>query len=94
MHANVVSFPIPSERLEEATAGIRENTQNLRQMPGFQHGYWTYDQQTGTVHAMVIFDTAEQADAAWEKNRPQVIDRVEAMGGSVDARTVNVIHHL
>ncbi len=94
MHANVVSLPVPPERLDEATAGIQESTQHLPQMPGFQQGYWAYDRQQGTVHAFVIFDTGEQANAAWEQNRPRVIERAESMGGSVDARTVEVIHHI
>lgn len=94
MHANVVSFPVPPERLEEMTAGLKESTQHLRQMPGFQHGYWIYDRQSGTVHSMGIFDTAEQADAAWKQNQAMVTERVESMGGSVTRCTGEVIHQL
>ena len=71
MHAVVVTFSAPQEHLEAATSGIAENTRQLPQAPGIQHGYWTHDSKTDTMLAVVLFDREQQARASWAQAEPQ-----------------------
>jgi hypothetical protein len=93
MHASTVTFQIPADKLEQATAGIKQNAQGLRNNPGFQQGYWIYDEAASMVMAVMIFDTAEQAASAWNQSRPRVLESVKSLGGSNPTVRGGVVLH-
>jgi heme-degrading monooxygenase HmoA len=94
MHATLFTYPLPPEHLENLVAGVKENTQHLPDTPGFQHGYWMYDRERSTVYAVVVFDSAEQAQAAWEEAGPRVTETFKMMGITPDPRMCEVAYHV
>lgn len=94
MHASLITSPLPAEHVEQATASIKENASNLKNAPGFQGGYWTYDHDNNTMTAVVVFETQEQADAAWQRMGPVVTESAQALGGALERHSCEVIHHL
>jgi hypothetical protein len=94
MHASVVRFQLPPDQLENATAGIKENSARLPNTPGFQHAYWIYDRDQTMMTAVVLFDTADHAAAAWEEASPRVTENIKAVGATPDARMGEVVHQV
>ena len=94
MHASVITATIPAEILERAIEAIKSTSANLNNEPGFQRGVWTYDHETNLMTAVVIFETKERADAAWERMGPSIIENARAQGAAVERHSCEVIHSL
>ena len=94
MHARTVTFQVPSERLDDVVANIREGAQNLVEQKGFHHAHWLYDREGGTVMAVALFDNAEDEAASWEVQGPRVRERLQAQGITLETRTHEVVHEL
>jgi len=63
MYANYVSVTIHD--YDAAVATLTETIlPMIKSQPGFQGGTWTADLETGQGHALVVFDTEENALAA------------------------------
>ena len=94
MHATVFTYPLPAEHLENFVVGVNENSRALPDAPGFQNAYWVYDRERSTVYVTILFDTAEQSQAAWEAARPSVTEAFKQMGAVPDPRMCEVVHHV
>jgi hypothetical protein len=92
MHANIITYPLASEYLDRATAGIKEGTRETARIPGFKHGHFIYDREHSLMTIVMLFDTAEQAAAAWAHAEPEVSANVRAMGSSLTVRVGEVVH--
>ena len=94
MHANIITYPLASEYLERATAGIQGGTRETANIPGFRHGHFIYDREHSLMTIVMLFDTAEQSAAAWAHAEPEVTANVNAMGGTLTVRLGEVVHNI
>jgi hypothetical protein len=96
VYARIITSTIPAERLGQATAAIQATTRRtrLRDAPGFQHAYWLYDHDGCTLTSVVVFDTQEDEQAAWELACDQVVAGGEHVGGTPETRGCDVIYNL
>jgi hypothetical protein len=94
MHANIITYPLAIEQLQRVTAGIQEGTRETARIPGFRHGHFIYDHEHSLMTIVMLFDTAEQAAAAWAHAEPEVSANVKAMGGSLTVRVGEVVHNV
>jgi hypothetical protein len=94
LHARVVTFSLPAERLGETVARIQQNTGQMLEHKGFQHGHWLYDRERGVMTSVVIFDSKQDADASWATMGPGVEERIRAQGSEPDARSLEVVHNV
>jgi hypothetical protein len=92
MHGNIITYPLASEFLERATAGIKAGTQATSSIPGFRYGHFIYDREHGLMTIVMLFDSAEQAAAAWAHAEPEVSASVAAMGSTLTVRVGEVVH--
>lgn len=94
MHAVIVTFTLPKDSLENATAGITESTRMLPQTPGFQQGYWVYDNESEKMLAVVLFESEDHARASWVQAESDVRANIEATGGVMESRISPVVHQV
>ena len=94
MYAIMISSPLPAERLEMATAAFKTNSEILGNSSGFLGGYWIYDHENSVASAVVLFDSPEHREAAWEEGQKRVQAAGEALGVTPEVRLGEVVHHL
>jgi hypothetical protein len=94
MYARLTRISIPADKVEQATAGIKQGSANLPGAPGFQHGVWVHDAGSSTITAVIVFDSVANADAAWEKFGKPAMERIGALGGTHTVGGGEVIHHV
>jgi len=94
MYARVIRIEMPVDKVDEAAAGIKQGSANLKNAAGFQHAEWIHDAENSTIISVVVFDSESNADAAWETLGKAAMERMKALGGTPTRGGGEVIHHL
>jgi len=78
-------------RAEQLRALRDEIVPQTTRAPGFLHGYWTHDPETGKAHTMIIFSSSQAAHdyKAQISRRYQAIAQLGIIGDIL--RTVDVV---
>lgn len=94
MYARVVRISLPADKVEQATAGIKQASSGLKDAPGFQHAEWIHDAGSSTITSVIVFDSQAHADASWETLGKAAMERIKALGGTPSPGGGEVIHHI
>jgi hypothetical protein len=84
MHARVITFEVPPERMDDATRHVREQVlAQLSQMEGFKGLIALGSRQGGKLQGVALWESEEALRAAAEAVAPTPEGTAEAIGGTV-----------
>jgi heme-degrading monooxygenase HmoA len=94
MYARVVTIKARHERIEECIRIFKEvNGPSIARQPGFEHGHWWADRDSGEAVSVTFWDTAEHEQAS-RANIPALITGMAHVLASPDVtqRTYERVH--
>jgi heme-degrading monooxygenase HmoA len=94
MYARLVTIQVRPEKMDECIRIFRErNAPSIAAQPGFDHGHWWANRETGTATS-VTFWTNEADEQASRANIPNLIERMADVLASTDVyqETFEVVH--
>ena len=83
MHARMFVVQASPERLEEGLRLLRERSDEIRALPGFQRAYLLVDRQGGELATMTLWESERAMTDALPAARQILGAGVQAMGGQV-----------
>src|SRR5918999_2064705 len=86
MNARVVTIQVRLDQIEECIRIFRElNAPSIAAQPGFDHGHWWLDRESGKAQSVTFWDTAEHEQAS-RANIPRLIEGMAHVLATQDVR--------